>query len=236
MRRRRPTTTGRGSRLCASACRCRPDARPSIETLAAGWFALTGRITVGQFITVIGSAQAGERMGLTPRARIVAAAVTGEEPTIMLTGPIPATRKALALAGLETDDIDLFEINEAFAAVVLKYIRDLGLDPDKVNVNGGAIAFGHPLGATGLAQCAELTWQLRGEAGPRAERLQARTGQIRPGVVLPRELVPFERGQQAVRGRRRDRQEPGRVGHPQPSPVAQRHDEQQRVLGRAEEA
>ena len=67
----------------------------------------------------------------------------------MLTGPIPATRKALAMAGLTVDDIDLFEINEAFAAVVLKYVRDLGLDPEKVNVNGGAIALGHPLGATG---------------------------------------------------------------------------------------
>jgi acetyl-CoA C-acetyltransferase len=75
--------------------------------------------------------------------------VTGADPTIMLTGPIPATRKALAMAGLEVGDIDLFEINEAFAAVVLKYQRDLGLDPEKVNVNGGAIALGHPLGATG---------------------------------------------------------------------------------------
>jgi acetyl-CoA C-acetyltransferase len=76
-------------------------------------------------------------------------AVSGADPTLMLTGPAPATRKALAAAGLTVGDIDLFEINEAFAAVVLKYIRDLGLDPDAVNVNGGAIALGHPLGATG---------------------------------------------------------------------------------------
>ncbi|HEX5199031.1 MAG TPA: acetyl-CoA C-acyltransferase, partial [Actinoplanes sp.] len=106
-------------------------------------------IVDGAAIVAIGSQEAGERAGLTPRARIVAAAVTGAEPTIMLTGPIPATRKALAIAGLQTGDIDLFEINEAFAAVVLKYERDLGLDPEKVNVNGGAIALGHPLGATG---------------------------------------------------------------------------------------
>jgi acetyl-CoA C-acetyltransferase len=106
-------------------------------------------IVDGAALVLIGSDEAGRRMGLTPRARIVSAAVTGEEPTIMLTGPIPATRAAVEKAGLTLGDIDLFEINEAFAAVVLKYIRDLGLDPEKVNVNGGAIALGHPLGATG---------------------------------------------------------------------------------------
>ena len=87
--------------------------------------------------------------GCTPRARIVSAAVSGSEPTIMLTGPAPATRKALAKAGLTIDDIDLVEINEAFAAVVLRFVKDMGLSLDKVNVNGGAIALGHPLGATG---------------------------------------------------------------------------------------
>jgi acetyl-CoA C-acetyltransferase len=106
-------------------------------------------IVDGAALVLIGSKEAGERAGLTPRARIVSAAVTGEEPTIMLTGPIPATQKALKRANLQTHDIDLYEINEAFAAVVLKYERDLGLDPEKVNVNGGAIALGHPLGATG---------------------------------------------------------------------------------------
>lgn len=86
---------------------------------------------------------------MTPRARIVSAAVSGSEPTIMLTGPAPATRKALAKAGLTIDDIDLVEINEAFAGVVLRFVKDMGLSLDKVNVNGGAIALGHPLGATG---------------------------------------------------------------------------------------
>jgi acetyl-CoA C-acetyltransferase len=91
----------------------------------------------------------GERYGLTPRARIVSAAVSGSDPTIMLTGPAPATRKALAKAGLTAKDIDLVEINEAFAAVALRFIRELGFDHAQVNVNGGAIALGHPLGATG---------------------------------------------------------------------------------------
>ncbi|MET8039397.1 acetyl-CoA C-acetyltransferase [Micromonospora sp. NPDC005215] len=106
-------------------------------------------IVDGAALVLIGSAQVGRDLGLTPRARIVSAAVSGADPTLMLTGPIPATHKALAAAGLTVADIDLFEFNEAFAAVVLKYVRDLGLDPDRVNVNGGAIALGHPLGATG---------------------------------------------------------------------------------------
>ncbi|MFG2848446.1 acetyl-CoA C-acetyltransferase [Kitasatospora sp. NPDC048296] len=106
-------------------------------------------IVDGAALTVIGTEEIGERLGLVPRARIVATAVTGAEPTIMLTGPTPATRKVLANAGLEIDDIDLFELNEAFAAVVMKWQRDLKVPDEKVNVNGGAIAMGHPLGATG---------------------------------------------------------------------------------------
>ncbi|MFS0865703.1 acetyl-CoA C-acetyltransferase [Microbacterium sp. 179-B 1A2 NHS] len=106
-------------------------------------------IVDGAALVVVGSAAAGEKAGLVPRARIVATAVTGSEPTIMLTGPTPATRKVLDRAGLTVDDIDLFELNEAFAAVVLKWQRDLGIPDDRVNVNGGAIAMGHPLGATG---------------------------------------------------------------------------------------
>ncbi len=106
-------------------------------------------IVDGAALVAIGTREVGERHGLTPRARIVSAAVSGSEPTIMLTGPAPASRKALAKAGLTIDDIDLVEINEAFAAVVLRYAKDMGLSLDKVNVNGGAIAMGHPLGATG---------------------------------------------------------------------------------------
>ncbi|MGW6288615.1 acetyl-CoA C-acetyltransferase [Streptomyces sp. NPDC055107] len=106
-------------------------------------------IVDGASLVAIGSREVGERYGMTPRARIVSAAVSGSEPTIMLTGPAPATRKALAKAGLTIDDIDLVEINEAFAGVVLRFVKDMGLNLDKVNVNGGAIALGHPLGATG---------------------------------------------------------------------------------------
>ncbi|NWF24946.1 acetyl-CoA C-acetyltransferase [Streptomyces sp. PKU-EA00015] len=106
-------------------------------------------IVDGAALVAIGNKEVGERYGLTPRARIVSAAVSGSEPTIMLTGPAPASRKALGRAGLSIDDIDLVEINEAFAGVVLRFAQDMGLSLDKVNVNGGAIAMGHPLGATG---------------------------------------------------------------------------------------
>ncbi len=106
-------------------------------------------IVDGSALVLIGSEQAGRAAGMTPRGRVVATAVTGSDPTIMLTGPTPATHKVLRAAGLQVGDIDVFELNEAFAAVVLKWMRDIGVDPDRVNVNGGAIAMGHPLGATG---------------------------------------------------------------------------------------
>lgn len=108
-------------------------------------------IVDGAALMLIGSEAKGRELGLQPRARIVATAVTSTDPTIMLTGPAPATRKALVKAGLRVEDIDLFEVNEAFASVVLKFIKDMAIDPDKVNVNGGSIAMGHPLGATGCA-------------------------------------------------------------------------------------
>ncbi|MCP9212560.1 acetyl-CoA C-acetyltransferase [Streptomyces cucumeris] len=106
-------------------------------------------IVDGASLVLVGSERAGAELGLTPRARIVAAALTGTDPLIMLTGPAPATRKVLDLAGLTVDDIDLFELNEAFASVVLKFVKELDLPMEKVNVNGGAIAMGHPMGATG---------------------------------------------------------------------------------------
>ncbi|WP_394938475.1 acetyl-CoA C-acetyltransferase [Psychromicrobium sp. YIM B11713] len=106
-------------------------------------------IVDGAALTLIGNEEAARTLGLQPRARIVATAVVGSEPTVMLTGPTPATQKVLAKAGLSVEDIDLFELNEAFAAVVLKWMKDLNIPPEKVNVNGGAIAMGHPLGATG---------------------------------------------------------------------------------------
>jgi acetyl-CoA C-acetyltransferase len=106
-------------------------------------------IVDGAALVLIGSEKVGAAANLTPRARIVATATTGAEPTIMLTGPTPATRKVLDRAGLTIADIDLFELNEAFASVVLKFQKDLNIPDEKLNVNGGAIAMGHPLGATG---------------------------------------------------------------------------------------
>jgi acetyl-CoA C-acetyltransferase len=106
-------------------------------------------IVDGASLVAIGTEQVGKDLGLTPRARVLATAVSGAEPTIMLTGPAPASRKALAKAGLTVGDIDLWEMNEAFAAVAMRFMRDLDVPHDRVNVNGGAIAMGHPLGATG---------------------------------------------------------------------------------------
>ena len=106
-------------------------------------------IVDGAAAVLIGNEAAIKTHGFKPRARIVATALSGADPTIMLTGPMPATRKALAKAGLKIEDIDLFEVNEAFAAVPMKFMKEFGVPHDKVNVNGGAIALGHPLGATG---------------------------------------------------------------------------------------
>ncbi|WP_180022847.1 acetyl-CoA C-acetyltransferase [Acinetobacter sp. YH16044] len=106
-------------------------------------------IVDGAAVVLLASEKAIKEQGLKPRAKVLATALVGADPTIMLTGPAPAARKALAKAGLTIDDIDLFEVNEAFAAVVMRFITELKVDPAKVNVNGGAIALGHPLGATG---------------------------------------------------------------------------------------
>ena len=106
-------------------------------------------IVDGATAMLIGSEQKGRELGLKPRARVVATAVTSTDPTIMLTGPGPATRKVLKRAGMTANQIDLFEVNEAFAAVVMRFQREMGVPDEKVNVNGGAIAMGHPLGATG---------------------------------------------------------------------------------------
>ncbi len=122
-------------------------------------------IVDGASLVVIGNEQTGSEMGMRPRARILATALSGADPTIMLTGPAPASKKALAKAGLTVDDLDLVEINEAFAAVVLRFVRDMGLDMEKVNVNGGAIAMGHPLGATGAMILGTLIDELHRTGG-----------------------------------------------------------------------
>jgi acetyl-CoA C-acetyltransferase len=117
-------------------------------------------IVDGAALVVVGSEEAGQRNGLTPRARILSTAVSGADPVIMLTGPAPATHKALAKAGLTVEDIDLVEMNEAFAAVVLRFMADTGFDHEQVNVNGGAISMGHPLGATGAMILGSLVDEL----------------------------------------------------------------------------
>ncbi|MDC3253594.1 MAG: acetyl-CoA C-acetyltransferase [Saprospiraceae bacterium] len=106
-------------------------------------------IVDGTALAMIGSKAVGEKMGMKPRAKILSVAVAGDDPTIMLTAPAPASRKALAKIGMDKNDIDLYEVNEAFAAVPMRFMQDMGIPYDKVNVNGGAIALGHPLGATG---------------------------------------------------------------------------------------
>jgi acetyl-CoA C-acetyltransferase len=127
-------------------------------------------IVDGAALVLVGSEQVGKDLGLTPRGRIVATATSGADPTIMLTGPIPATEKLLAHTGLSVYDIDLFELNEAFASVVLNYQKKLRIPNEKLNVNGGAIAMGHPLGATGAMLVGTMLDEL--------ERREARTAVV----------------------------------------------------------
>ncbi|MDN2499242.1 acetyl-CoA C-acetyltransferase [Nocardia nova] len=125
-------------------------------------------IVDGSALVLVGSEQVGADLGLTPRARVVATATSGADATIMLTGPTPATRKLLDHAGLTVEDIDLFEINEAFASVVLKFQKDLAIPDEKLNVNGGAIAMGHPLGATGAMITGTMVDELERRGARRA--------------------------------------------------------------------
>jgi acetyl-CoA C-acetyltransferase len=117
---------------------------------------------------LLGNKAAGDAQGLKPRARIVSFATTGSEPTIMLAGPVPAAQKALKKAGMTMNDIDLVELNEAFASVVLRFQRELNVEDERINVNGGAIAMGHPIGATGAMILGVLLDEL--------ERRDLRTG------------------------------------------------------------
>jgi acetyl-CoA C-acetyltransferase len=125
-------------------------------------------IVDGAALVVVGNEKAGKANGLTPRARIVATATSGADPTIMLVGPTPAALKALDRAGLKPEDIDLYELNEAFASVVLKFQKDLNIPDEKLNVNGGAIAMGHPLGATGAMITGTMVDELERRGAKRA--------------------------------------------------------------------
>lgn len=163
----KPSFAAMGEQFDALALRKYPQAAAIEHRHHAG---NSSGIVDGAAVVLVGSRAGGVAAGLRPRARIRAAAVTGSEPTIMLTGTTPACQKALRQAGMQARDVDLWEINEAFAAVPLKTARDLDLDMDQVNVNGGAIALGHPLGATGAMLLGTLLDEL--------ERQDLQTGAV----------------------------------------------------------
>ena len=139
-----------------------------LEPLRPGWeitAAVSSQISVGAAALLVASEEAVRRHHLTPRARVVALTVVGDDPVYMLTGPIPATQAALKRSGLGIDDIDAFEVNEAFAPVILAWQQETGAAPEKTNVNGGAIALGHPLGATGAILATKLLHELERSGG-----------------------------------------------------------------------
>lgn len=140
----------------------------------------------GAAAVLLASREYADRHGLRPRARVVAMANVGDCPTLMLNAPVPAARKALAKAGLTIDDIDLFEINEAFAVVSEKFIRDLKLDRDKVNVNGGSIALGHPIGATGSILIGTLIDELERRDLRRGLVTMCAAGGMAPAIIIER--------------------------------------------------
>ena len=140
----------------------------------------------GSAAVLIASESYASANGLTPRARVVATANMGDDPTLMLNAPGPAIRKVLARAGLVLDDIDLFEINEAFAVVVEKVLRDLDLDRDKVNINGGAMALGHPIGATGAMLIGTALDELERTGGRYGLVTMCAAGGMAPAIIIER--------------------------------------------------
>ncbi|HTX48676.1 MAG TPA: acetyl-CoA C-acyltransferase, partial [Caulobacteraceae bacterium] len=140
----------------------------------------------GSGALLLASPEYAKSHGLKPRARVVAMVNQGDCPTLMLNAPVPAIKKVLAKAGLGLEDIDLFEINEAFAVVVEKAIRDLGLDREKVNVNGGAIALGHPIGATGSMLIGTMVDELERQGKQRALITMCAGGGMAPAIIIER--------------------------------------------------
>ncbi|WP_174290961.1 acetyl-CoA C-acyltransferase, partial [Sphingomonas bacterium] len=140
----------------------------------------------GAAAVLLASPAYAEAHGLKPRARVLAIANVGDDPTLMLNAPVPAARKVLAKAGLTVDDIDLWEINEAFAVVAEKFIRDLGLDRDKVNVNGGSIALGHPIGATGAILIGTILDELERRDLNRGLVTMCAAGGMAPAIIIER--------------------------------------------------
>ena len=146
----------------------------------------SSQITDGASAVLITSREKADELGLRPRARFVAFALAGVDPVTMLTGPIPATEKVLARAGLDLDDIDRFEINEAFATVVAAWLRDTGADWEKVNVNGGAMALGHPLGASGGKLLATLLNELERSGGRYGLQTMCEGGGMANATIIER--------------------------------------------------
>jgi len=144
----------------------------------------SSQITDGAAAILITSRERADQLGLTPRARFVSFSLAGTDPISMLTGPIPATEKALAKAGLAIEDIDLFEVNEAFAAVIGAWLRETGADWDKVNVNGGAIALGHPLGASGARLMTTLVNELERSGGRYGLQTMCEGGGLANGTII----------------------------------------------------
>src|SRR5882724_2934247 len=143
-------------------------------------------IVDGAAALLLASGDYARKHGLKPRARVVATANVGDDPTLMLNAPVPAAKKVLLKAGLRPDDIDLWEVNEAFAVVLEKFIRDLRLDRDKVNVNGGAIALGHPIGATGAVLIGTVLDELERRDGKRALVTMCAAGGMAPAIIIER--------------------------------------------------
>lgn len=140
----------------------------------------------GAAALLIASPDYARKHGLKPRARVVATANMGDDPTLMLNAPVPAAKKVLAKAGLRVEDIDLWEVNEAFAVVIEKFIRDLGIDRDKINVNGGAIALGHPIGATGAILIGTVLDELERRDLKRALITMCAAGGMAPAIIIER--------------------------------------------------
>jgi acetyl-CoA acyltransferase len=168
----------------------------TVETLAnlKPAFKPDGKVTAGNSSQISDGASAmlvmseekAKELGLTPRARFHTFALAGVDPVTMLTGPIPSTAKALAKAGMSVDDIDLFEVNEAFAVVIEKFIRDLKIDREKINVNGGAIALGHPIGATGAVLIGTVLDELERRDAKRALVTMCAAGGMAPAIIIER--------------------------------------------------
>jgi len=159
---------------------------PDLEFEPVHHVGTSSGVVDGAAAILLASKEYADKQGWTPRARIVATANVGDDPTLMLNGPVPAARKVLAKAGLSKDDIDVFEVNEAFAVVVEKFIRDLDLDRAKVNPNGGSIALGHPIGATGAVLIGTALDELERTGGRYGLITMCAAGGMAPAIIIER--------------------------------------------------